>query len=80
MHRVRKARHTEDVQKQVQLPETRFPVSRGTPEKSISLSGMRQGILEARQDEESHENRTRLFHAQGLRDALRVFSSALAGV
>jgi len=42
---------------------------------------MRQGVLAARQDEKSHEDRARLLHAQGLRHAFQFLSTwwALAG-
>lgn len=82
MHRMRQARYPEDVQEQVQLPATRVPLSRGSSAQGVSLPGLRQGVLAAGQDEESHEDRARLFHAQGLRHALRLLSVrywALAG-
>lgn len=81
MHRMRQARHPEDVQEQVQLPAARVPLPRGPSAQGVSLPGMRQGVLAAGQDEESHEDRARLFYAQGLRHALRLLSTwwALAG-
>lgn len=80
MYRVREARHPEDVQEQVQLPTTRLPLPRGPPEEGVPVSGLRQRVLQAGQDEESHEDGARLLHAEGLRDAFRLFSLALAGV
>ena len=77
---MRKARYTKDIQKQVQLPTSRFSISRRTSAQSISMSRMRKGILPTWQNEESYENRTRLFHAQGLRCTFWIFSPALAGV
>jgi len=42
---------------------------------------MRKGVLAARQDEESYEDRAWLLHAQGLRHAVQFLSAwrALAG-
>lgn len=65
MHGVRQGRRPEDVQEQVQLPETRVPLPRGTPAESVPVSGVHERILETRQNEKPHENCTRLFHAQG---------------
>jgi len=81
VHRVRQTRHPEDLQEQVQLSATRVPLSRGPSAQGVPLPGMRQGILTARQDEEPHEDRARLLHAQRLRHALRFLSvwRALAG-
>lgn len=79
MHRVRETRHPEDVQKQIQLPTARVPLPRGPSEKGVPVPRVRQGVLQAGQDEESHEDGARLFHAQGLRGSVRLFSLALAG-
>lgn len=67
MSGVRQDGHTEDVQEQVQLPEARVPVPRRPPAESVPVPGVRQGVLSTRQDEEPHEDRARVLHAQGHR-------------
>lgn len=81
MHRMCEERRPEDLQEQVQFPAARVPLPRGSSAQGVSLPGMRQGILASGQDEEPHENRARLFYAQGLRYALRLLFAwwALAG-
>lgn len=80
MHRMCEARHPEDLQEQVQFPAARVPLPWGSSAQGVSLPGMRQGILASGQDEESHENRARLFYAEGLRHALRLlYAWPLAG-
>ena len=78
VHRVRQGRHPEDLQEQVQLPETRVPLPRGPPAQGLPLPGLPEGVLPPRQDEEPHEDRARLLHAQGVRHAvLRLLPPAL---
>lgn len=67
MSGMRQDGHTEDVQEQVQLPAARVPVPRGPPAQGVPVPGVRQRVLATRQDEEPHEDRTRMLHAKGHR-------------
>lgn len=67
VHRVRQGGRAEDVQEQVQLPASRVPVPRGPPEEGVPVSRLPEGVLEAGQDEEPHEDGARLLHAEGRR-------------
>lgn len=74
MHGVREGEHPENVQKQVFIPEARVPLPRGAAEEGVPLSCVLQGVLEAGQNEKSHEDDARLLRPQRLcLHAKRVF-------
>lgn len=77
MHGMCEGRRAEDVQEQVQLPAARLPLPRGPPEEGFPLPRLPEGVLQAGQNEEPHENRARLLHAEGLRVSDGVFSPAV---
>lgn len=64
---MRQSRHPENVQEQVQLPKARVFIPRGPPAESVPMPRVPERVLAAWQDEEPHENRSRLFYAQRLR-------------
>lgn len=66
MHRVRERQHPEDVQEQIFIPAARLPVPRGAATEGFPLPRVLQRVLQAGQDEESHEDHARLLRAQGL--------------
>lgn len=59
--------HSENVQEQVQLPAARVSVPRGSPAQGVPVPRVCQGVLASRQDEEPHEDRARVLHAEGHR-------------
>ena len=78
MHGMCKGGRAEDVQEQVQFSAARLPVPRRSPAEGLPLPRLPEGVLEAGQNEEPHEDRARLLHAEGLRLPRRVLPAVYA--